>query len=879
MDKQFLYEKLNTAFEYIDKPVLPEYLFLNMPKGFELRSYQIEAMQYFMQNYSDCEKKNKQIWNLFHMATGAGKTNMMALIILFLYKNGYRNFIFFVNAVNIVEKTKLNKEFKKYLFAQDLVIDKQKVEINSVETFSNVDDESINIMFTTIQGLHDRLNTQKENVVSFADFDDKKIVLIADEAHHLSASTKSPSTKEQRILAANEKTWEDTIVRLYGANKDNIVLEFTATCDLKNPNIVEKYKGNPADIVFDYSLLKFRNSGYTKDLMNLRTTLSPLDRTIQAMLLSQYRLKIFEKNGVANSKPVVLLKAHKEISNLDSFYDLFVDFLENSFNVKTIIKIRNQASGIIKVMFDYFSRNGITDQNLVDELKQAFSAEHIIKIHSRIPNVDELQIKLNDLESINNPCRMVMTLDMLHEGWDVLNLFDIVRLYNERQGGKSNPVKSTIQEAQLIGRGARYFPFVINNYDDKYKRKFDNDLNNEMRVCETLYYHCIDDSIYISEIKKALQETGFNFSEPKHMFEYKVKPEFKETKTYREGKLFINKQKKVNNVSIVGIPDSFSVSIVKDLRFKSFTDNLFDGVTQHHQKSNETEVKNTYNISELATTNKNIVLKALRQFPIYNFNVLKEYFPNLTSHLEFITSYDYAGRYDFTIRTDKAPTIIDIYDGLLELFEKLYFKISGMKETYKGSEEFVEVKLSDYVVDTLREKRLLDNEVEKSQGEGVSQNSPYISSEYRLDLSKEDWFVYEDNFGTTEEKRFVMYFSKKIKKLRKKYDEIYLIRNERNFHIYSFDEGKRFEPDYVLILGKNGVVFEQQQIFIEPKGEHLIEYDKWKEKFLLQIENTGKCICYHNKKDKYKIFGLPFYNHACNEQNFSSEFDRVVNLS
>ena len=36
--------------------------------------------------------------------------------------------------------------------------------------------------------------------------------------------------------------------------------------------------------------------------------------------------------------------------------------------------------------------------------------------------------------------------------WDVLNLFDIVRCYEQKDTGKS---RTTTKEAQLIGRGAR----------------------------------------------------------------------------------------------------------------------------------------------------------------------------------------------------------------------------------------------------------------------------------------------------------------------------------------------------------------------------------------------------------------------------------------
>lgn len=59
---------------------------------------------------------------------------------------------------------------------------------------------------------------------------------------------------------------------------------------------------------------------------------------------------------------------------------------------------------------------------------------------------------------------------MLNEGWDVLNLFDIVRLYDKRDGKQTAkgfiPEKTTNAEKQLIGRGARYYPFTLNNQQE-----------------------------------------------------------------------------------------------------------------------------------------------------------------------------------------------------------------------------------------------------------------------------------------------------------------------------------------------------------------------------------------------------------------------------
>lgn len=47
----------------------------------------------------------------------------------------------------------------------------------------------------------------------------------------------------------------------------------------------------------------------------------------------------------------------------------------------------------------------------------------------------------------------------------------------------------TIKEAQLIGRGARYCPFVVDDEKLKFKRKFDGDISNPNPILETMYFH------------------------------------------------------------------------------------------------------------------------------------------------------------------------------------------------------------------------------------------------------------------------------------------------------------------------------------------------------------------------------------------------------
>ncbi|GAA9059304.1 hypothetical protein BTM308_07570 [Helicobacter pylori] len=71
----------------------------------ELRDYQKQAIN----NYLKKRQSNPtQKHFMFEMATGSGKTLVMAGLILECCKQGYQNFIFFVNSTSILEKTKLN---------------------------------------------------------------------------------------------------------------------------------------------------------------------------------------------------------------------------------------------------------------------------------------------------------------------------------------------------------------------------------------------------------------------------------------------------------------------------------------------------------------------------------------------------------------------------------------------------------------------------------------------------------------------------------------------------------------------------------------------------------------------------------------------------
>ena len=228
---------------------------------------------------NEFEGKAPQSQLLFHMATGSGKTLIMGGIILYLYEQGYRNFLFFVNSGNVIEKTKdnfFNTASSKYLFNQSITINNKRVEIKQVDNFQDSDPDAINFCLQTIQGLHGDLNTPKENGVTYDDFKNIKVVLIADEAHHINTATKSGSSDMTPSLFNDAKLedldpsddWETTVMRIFRANPANVLLEFTATEDFANANIADKYKDK---VIFDYPLKKFREDGYSKDIAVLQS--------------------------------------------------------------------------------------------------------------------------------------------------------------------------------------------------------------------------------------------------------------------------------------------------------------------------------------------------------------------------------------------------------------------------------------------------------------------------------------------------------------------------------------------------------------------------------------------------------------------------------
>lgn len=863
----FLYEQLDTLRDFGNYTEIPTYIQENINPTFTLRPYQVNAFENFITYFENNKMCRKPTQTLFHMATGSGKTMIMAGMMLYLYKKGYRNFLFFVNLSNIVKKTKenfLNSTSSKYLFTEEIRIAGERIPVKEVSNFQNIDESAINICFTTTQGLHTDMWFAKENGISFEDFSDKKVVLISDEAHHLNVDTKtfSKSKDEQE----NYHSWEQTVRRIFEANKDNILLEFTATCDVNNPQIRAEYESK---IIYDYPLSKFRADGFSKEIKTLRTDVSIMERAIQAIMLSQYRLKVFQDNRLP-VKPVVLFKAAK-IADSTQFMSDFIKKIASlsGSDLQRISELTDNET--LNEAYAYFKKSGISFDQLAQELREDFSAVHCISANDD-KEAEQKQLALNSLEDASNPYRAVFEVKKLDEGWDVLNLFDIVRLYETRQSGGKKISSATVSEAQLIGRGARYCPFQIDDEQEKYKRKYDSDIDNPLRICEELYYHCQNDSRYIGELNNALREIGVDM-ESLTVRDYILKDEFKEDSLYKEGLVFINDRIIKSRKDVDGLLPSVRdcVYTVRLATGSSGEDTIFENGNSNADKVAKTYTYRT-DIKKIADMNYAIVHKVLCKYNVFKFNTLQSYFPNLKSTKEFITSEKYLGGIKIEIASrHENPTPTILYVACMNVLGKVADSVSAIEVAYEGTTTFNAKRIND-----IFKNKKCNYTVMHDGGLGYSQNDSSVPIAWKIDLSKEDWFAFEDNFGTSEEKGFVAYFKVYVSELKKKYDKVFLVRNERQLHIYSFEGGERFEPDYVLFLHSNKEDgYEQLQVFIEPKGTHLLEKDCWKEKFLLELEDKAVATKIFVDDNKYRIWGFHFYNEARRMTEFTADMSRL----
>lgn len=918
MAKQYMFETLKSQAYDLDIPKIKpnSYQYITDNIKYSLFDWQRQSIENFLtfQKIKEAEQNTNATHLMFNMATGTGKTLVMASLILYYYKQGYRNFIFFVNQNNIVGKTENNlvdSSHSKYQYNQTIVIDDKTINIRKVETFSN-QTEDIEIIFTSIHKLHNAVYLVKENAIFLDDLLKRDLVLLADEAHNLNATTKKLKRGQTQLELVTElkdgaseedveRSWENTVIERIlkrdRANTDlenkNVLLEFTATVPT-NTEVVKKYVDK---IIYKFDLKDFLKAGYTKEINLVTSSFDKKKRVLQALLFNWYRQHIATSNGI-DLKPVILFRSkyvdQTKDENSQKDYELFQDIIQNlsvddfsflhEFDENALFTVTETylkgQSRIIDIK-RYIDENQIALNEVIEYLKYAFCERNCIITNSKTGTKtkektdQETERLLNNLEDRSNHITAIFTVKRLTEGWDVLNLYDIVRMYQGRDEGKDDKGnrkagQSTVSEVQLIGRGVRYYPF---KYEDKIpnKRKFDNHLENDLRVLEEFYFHSDNDEKYISELKQELKRQELLPDKEKIQLSFDFKSEYHPNaidSPFSQLDLFYNE--KIDNPNrrkkeLFETKDEFEFEVSVDGFTLKETKVIVDEKDDETRYATKEEEKRTLalklNSFSKHITRKAINIQAKKDKSIFRYNRLKEEL--YIESIDDIFKNEFIG--EFPIKIVVPGHIVNIEDInptiqlniLIRFFDKVESVINKYSNPYIGT-EFKKAKFSAYFSET----------------KTISVVEEPSKINYAKELVKNDWYVLDNFYGTSEEENLMKFLEKTIVNFKDKYEKVYLLRNEEVYKIYDFKQGRGFMPDFLLFLKQDSNEL-YYQVFIEPKGGQFKDSsgtfsnskEGWKEDFLKEISDRYSKTAILKAEDKeYRLVGLPLYNDSISKK-------------
>ncbi|GAA7523247.1 DEAD/DEAH box helicase family protein [Helicobacter pylori] len=757
---------------------------------------------------------------MFEMATGSGKTLVMAGLILECCKQGYQNFIFFVNSTSILEKTKLNftdSVSSKYLFSETIHINDENTEIKSINNLNESHNGAINIYFSTIQGLFSLFTKAKENAITLEDLKDQKLVFLADEVHHLNTETKKKLSDAE---SSEKHNWESVVKLALEQNKDNLLLEFSATIP-NEKSVEEKYKNLK---VITYTLKEFSEDKFCKNIYSLSYENKALEtRFLGACVSSLYKELLAQHHNIENFKPCILFKSER-IEDSKQNQERFNAFLDNLSPSDLENFFNYSHNAFFKDAKNFFDKQKYTP-NLTAFLQTKFKKSTQINTNNE-KELEKGMLLLNSLEDRDNPKRVVFSVDKLNEGWDVLNLFDIVRLKNKASR------KDTTKEAQLIGRGARYYPFSYNyfkpNRIEFYQRKFD--FSNPLSALERLDYHAVYDSEFIAQLKNDLKEIGLGFVNEKEKQTIPLTPT-KRFKCYYAS----NTKDKNKNLFNKDYTDHVKVKL------QSLHVPLFGFIVHEKKvdfKEDNKSDKTFYLPHALDKIPLNYFLKALNLKNL-DFKTLKKAFKkySFNNKVEFIREY-----------------------------------ISPLKTNFHKNQKFddnkILLKLAVYIIEDLKDTLLKEQDKysvsELELKEFETHNKSLSTSEFEKDIPSYEWLLFKDmrKLDSGLERAFLNFINNHKEVLDKKFKEWCVLRNDHFAELKVFCNienspyyAQGFEPDFILFAQTHSDEFLGFTCYMEAKGEHLEHSNAWKEEFLKMLENA--VLESHNKKLDLK--GLPFF--------------------
>lgn len=800
---------------------------------------------------------------LFRMATGSGKTDIMAASILALYKElGIQRFLFTTNLKSVLRKTVdnlLNINSPKYLFSSRINIDGyplRVIQVDDNEDFPINEPNTIYIKIASIQLLMNQIDRSKarENRSSLDNLTSESLGILVDESHHFNANA-----EPQKIdKGENPAAFETTIDNIRNITKENghevIQLEFTATLPFgskgKAKKVRDKYQNK---LIYNYPLKEFsekdRNGsgGYGKHLSQIEANDDITSKMLTGILLNQYRKYLAIKNNFVNFKPVILFKS-TTIAGSSEAQVLFENLLNNltfeqvEQHVNSIM-LGSSSQALNWFLSFYNSMDFQGKSNFIYSLKEGYLG-HILNANDT-KEEDRLITNLNTLDNIDNPFRVVFAVEKVSEGWDVLNLYDIIRISESKKSTNTNA------EAQLVGRGSRYYPLNDRNGSVIWRQNFSP--NDERIMLETLHYHTIQDKDYLEKLAHSYSAFGIpiEMDTPPLTLATTLKDSFVRKNFYQNGYF-------VQNTRINPTVEDFQE--LTDYGFRNgFNFFIHSGVNERKLFAEYEKLE----VNKIPTKiNREYIVEAMSRIPYYRFNVMKRSIPTLLSKNEFIDSPKWLGKWDgyitFIANKDSELTPNDILRGTIEFLTNVSNLIQKNFMKPKGTKHFQKVPVKDVLTDYYERSFARDSmsllEVDKINAEDF------------------EWSPYTYIIGDKLERTMVNMINQNImKELKEEYKTVYLIRNDEAYNklgIYEYGGSRRYLPDFVLhLLSKDEKTV--TQIYLEPKGKDFIEQDKWKEAILLSLGQDIEIVL-DIEEDDFILLGVKFFT-GSNYEEFERE--------
>lgn len=293
----------------------------------------------------------------------------------------------------------------------------------------------------------DSISLRVERFMNFLTFNND-LVIINDEAHHVHNATDAEQKRWQESIEILRKEIQKTPGNVF------VQYDFTAT-----PFVIKgKKKEYFPHVIYDYGLVEAMRAMLVKQIFIEKSSL--LSEKIENLPPSE--LDIIGHRDEAG-KPIELSETQKHmldvgLAKLDNLRKEFIRLNIQKKPVMFVIGDQNEEANLIA---HYIKQKTDSDgRSYGDE----FEGEQVVTIHEgRKSNLseesyDKLRTQVFTSDDLDNPTRIIVSVLMLREGFDVRNVCVLVVLRRS---------DSDLLTEQIIGRGIRQMFPDMEYYHDK----------------------------------------------------------------------------------------------------------------------------------------------------------------------------------------------------------------------------------------------------------------------------------------------------------------------------------------------------------------------------------------------------------------------------